>query len=71
MGTREWLMSERNLADEPVDSLGDMSESERANLALLVRQCRGWSSQNIEEVVAGHGRGRGLPRHHPAACGGP
>ena len=52
MATREWLMSERNLANEPVDSLGDMSESERDNLALLVRQCRGWSSQDIEEVVA-------------------
>ena len=52
MATREWLMSERNLADEPIESLGDMSERERANLALLVRQCRGWSSQNIDEVVA-------------------
>ena len=37
MGTREWLMSERNLADEPIENLGDMSESERDNLALLVR----------------------------------
>ena len=52
MATREWLMSERNLADEPIESLGDMSDSERDNLALLVKQCRGWSSQDIEEVVA-------------------
>ena len=53
MDTREWLMSERNLADEPIESLGgDLGEEERANLALLVRQCRGWSSQDIEEVVA-------------------
>ena len=53
MDTREWLMSERNLADEPIESLaGGLSEDERANLALMVRQCRGWSSQDIEEVVA-------------------
>ena len=46
MDTREWLMSERNLADEPIESLaGGLSEDERANLALLVRQCRGWSSR--------------------------
>ena len=52
MDTRDWLMSARNLADEPIESFGDLSESERANLALLVRQCRGWSSQDIDEVVA-------------------
>ena len=52
MDTRDWLMSERNLADEPIESFGDLSERERANLALLVRQCRGWSSQDIDEVVA-------------------
>ena len=70
MATRAWLMSERNLADEPIESLGEMSESERANLALLVRQCRGWSSQNIEEVVAVMAAD-GVSRHHPAGGGGP
>ena len=52
MDTRDWLMSERNLADEPIESLGDLGEGERANLALLVRQCRGWSSQDIDMVVS-------------------
>ena len=40
------------MADEPIERFENVSEEERANLALLVRQCRGWSSQNIEEVVA-------------------
>lgn len=51
MDTRDWLMSERNLLDEPIESFDDLSEDERANLALLWRQCRGWSSQDIIEVV--------------------
>ena len=52
MDTREWLMSERNLADEPVESFTDMTDEERANLALLHTQGRGWSSQNIDQVVS-------------------
>ena len=40
------------MANEPIERFENVSEEERANLALLVRQCRGWSSQNIEEVVA-------------------
>ncbi len=52
MNTGQWLMSERNLIDEPIEALGDASETERANLALLVRQCRGWSSQDIDMVVS-------------------
>jgi limonene-1,2-epoxide hydrolase len=52
MNSREWLMSDRNMADAPIESFTDLSESERANLALLHSQCRGWSSQDIEMVVA-------------------
>lgn len=52
MAKREWLRSERNMSDKPIEDYEDVSEEERANLALLVRQCRGWSSQNIEEVIA-------------------
>ncbi len=52
MGKREWLMSERNLADDPIERFKDLSDRERDNLALLVRQCRGWSSQDIDVVVS-------------------
>ena len=46
------MQSDRNLADQPIESFADLSDEERGNLALLVRQCRGWSSQNIDEVIA-------------------
>ncbi len=52
MNTRDWLMSERNLADEPIESFTDLSDEERANLALLHTQVRGWSSQDIDMVVS-------------------
>ena len=52
MSERQWMMSDRNMADQPIESFTELNEEERANLALLVRQCRGWSSQNIDEVVA-------------------
>ena len=52
MGEREWMRSDHNLADQPIESFADLSDEERGNLALLVKQCRGWSSQNIDEVVA-------------------
>ncbi len=52
MATREWMMSDRNIADAPIESFTDLSDRERANLALLHSQCRGWSSQDIEMVVA-------------------
>ncbi len=52
MRAREWMMSDRNLADDPIESFSDLSGEERDSLALLARQCRGWSSQNIDEVVA-------------------
>ena len=52
MSAREWMMSDRNLADDPIESFTDISGEERVCLALLARQCRGWSDQNIDEVVA-------------------
>ena len=52
MSERQWMQSDRNLADQPIESFADLSDEERGNLALLVRQCRGWSSQNIDEVIA-------------------
>ena len=52
MGTREWMMSDRNMADAPIESFTDLSDPERANLALLHSQCRGWSSRDIDMVVA-------------------
>ena len=52
MGKREWMMSERNMADAPIESFTDLSDHERDNLALLHTQCRGWSSQDIEMVVS-------------------
>ena len=52
MSAREGMMSDRNMADQPIESFADLSDEERGNLALLVRQCRGWSSQNIDEVIA-------------------
>ena len=52
MSAREWMMSDRNLADDPIESFTDISGEERECLALLARQCRGWSDQNIDEVVA-------------------
>ncbi len=52
METRDWLMSERNLAEEPIESFTDLSDEERANLALLHTQVRGWSRQDIDTVVS-------------------
>ena len=52
MSAREWMMSDRNMADQPIESFTNLNNEERANLALLMRQCRGWSGQNIDEVVA-------------------
>ena len=51
MSTQDWLMSEHNLTDRPIESFSDLSDAERANLALLHTQCRGWSCQDIERVV--------------------
>jgi len=49
---RDWLRSDRNLADEPIESFQDVSDEERANLALLHTQVRGWSAQDIDMVVS-------------------
>lgn len=48
MDTREWLMSERNLIDGPLVGFEDVTDGERANLMLLVEQCRGWSNGDID-----------------------
>lgn len=52
MDTREWLMSERNLIDGPLEGFEDATDDERANLMLLVEQCRGWSNGDIDRVVS-------------------
>ena len=52
MDTREWLMSERNLTDGPLEGFEDATDGERANLMLLVEQCRGWSNGDIDRVVS-------------------
>ena len=67
MTAREWMMSDRNMADQPIESFTELNDEERANLALLVRQCRGWSSQNIDEVVAVMAKDGVVSRYHPAA----
>ena len=71
MGTREWLMSARNLADEPLESLGDMSESERGQSRAPRQAVPGLVEPEHRRGGGGHGRRRGLSRHHPAAGGGP
>jgi steroid delta-isomerase-like uncharacterized protein len=50
MSTR--ILSDHNLLHDPIESFADMSDVERANLALLHTQLRGWSSQDIEMVVS-------------------
>ncbi len=43
MSAREWMMSDRNMADQPIESFTNLNNEERANLALLMHQCRGCS----------------------------
>ena len=52
MDTREWLMSDHNLIDDPLDSFTGISDQERENLALVMTELRGWANQDVEAVLS-------------------
>ena len=52
MNTREWVMSDRNLIYDPIESFEGLSEAERANLQLVITELKGWSSQDVEMVIS-------------------
>ena len=52
MDTREWLMSDRNLIYDPIESFTDLSDEERANLELVITELKGWATQDLEMVLS-------------------
>ncbi len=52
MDTRDWLMSDRNLVNEPIESFTDLSDQERANLQLVITELKGWVAQDIDMVLS-------------------
>ena len=52
MKTREWLMTEKSLLDEDVDSFEDLSPQERENLKLVMTELKGWATQDVDLVLS-------------------
>ena len=52
MNKRDWLMSDYNMSEKPIDTYEGITESERASLSLLRTQVIGWSNQDIDTVVS-------------------
>ena len=52
MKTREWLMSEKSLLDEDIDSFEDLSPQERENLKIVMTELRGWATQDVDLVLS-------------------
>ena len=52
MKNQNWLMSDHNLAQDNIEKIENISDIERNNLSLLVKQVNGWSNQDIEMVVS-------------------
>ena len=52
MNTREWIMTEKSLLDEDVDSFEDLSPEEKENLKLVMTELKGWASQSVDMVLS-------------------
>lgn len=52
MQSRDWLMTDHSLADDPIESFTDLSDAERANLALVFTQLQGWVNQDVDQVLS-------------------
>ena len=52
MQTRDWLMTDHSLVDDPIESFTDLSDQERANLAMVFTQLKGWVVQDIDMVLS-------------------
>jgi steroid delta-isomerase-like uncharacterized protein len=51
MKTREWLMSDKNLIYEDVDSFEGLTTEEKENLRLVIAELQGWAHQSVDEVL--------------------
>ena len=52
MKTREWLMTEKSLLDEDINSFEDLSPQERENLQLVMTELKGWAPQSVDMVLS-------------------
>jgi len=52
MNTREWIMTEKSLLDEDVDSFEDLSPEEKENLKLVMTELKGWATQSVDMVLS-------------------
>ncbi len=52
MKTREWLMTEKSLLDQDLDSFEDLSPEERKNLGLVMTELKGWAAQSVDMVLS-------------------
>ncbi len=52
MKTREWLMTEKSLLDEDINSFEDLSPQERENLQLVMTELKGWATQSVDMVLS-------------------
>jgi len=52
MNTREWLMTEKSLLDQNVDSFEDLSPEEKENLKFVMTELKGWATQSVDMVLS-------------------
>ena len=52
MNTREWIMTEKSLLDEDVDSFEELSPEEKENLKLVMTELKGWATQSVDMVLS-------------------
>jgi steroid delta-isomerase-like uncharacterized protein len=52
MKTREWLMTDKSLLDEDINSFEDLSPQERENLQLVMTELKGWATQSVDMVLS-------------------
>ncbi len=52
MQTRDWLMTDHSLVDDPIESFTDLTDEERTNLAMVFTQLKGWVNQDVDQVLS-------------------
>ncbi len=52
MKTREWLMTEKSLLDEDINSFEDLYPQERENQQLVMTELKGWATQSVDMVLS-------------------
>ena len=52
MKTREWLMTDKSLLDEDINSFEDLTPQERENLQLVMTELKGWATQSVDMVLS-------------------